>query len=115
MKQLVAGLMITLLVVGGWSHSADAQAGKAFFQQIDQIREYADQGNWQKANQAATNLQRLYQKKEWKLQLIGDEAEYEGVNQELDKLKAAIAAKDETQVKLELSTIGALLKSIYSL
>lgn len=115
MKRLLPGIMIALLVIGGWSHPADARSGKAFFQQIDQIKEYANQGKWDKANQAATSLQKLYHKKEWKLQLLGDEAEYEGVNRELDNLKGAIAAKDKTEVIMELSTIGALLKSIYSL
>lgn len=92
-----------------------SQAGKPFYEKISQIRKFAKKGDWKRARKETTALHKLYQKRKWKLQLIGDEGEYEGLDQEMSKLSEAISAKDQSQTQVELGAIRALIKNIYSL
>ncbi|HEX6922691.1 MAG TPA: DUF4363 family protein [Bacillales bacterium] len=116
MKRIVGGLIIALLIIGGWSSQAEAaKGGKAFYQQINKISELIDQGEWQKADKEMTALRKLYEKKLWKLQLIGDESEYEGLDDELEQLRGAIESRDKAEAKIQLSAVRTLVKHIYSL
>jgi hypothetical protein len=49
-----------------------------------------------------------------KLQLLGDEEEYEEMSREIDKLEAAVQEKDKKQAKVSLATIQSILDEIYS-
>lgn len=122
MKRLLGAIMIAGVILGGWpslKHAQfgqeQAQAGEAFHQVIQQINQMIEKENWQGALKKTSELRALYQKKQWKLQLLGDEGEYEGLNRELDQLYAAVKAKDKSESKVELAAVGSYIKSIYSL
>ena len=60
-------------------------------------------------------LRKLYDKHEWKIHLLGDEGEYERLNETINRLKAAIEAEELSDAKLELGTLKTIVKDIYSL
>lgn len=115
MKRLLAGLLIMGLVLGGWSSVTHAKAGGEFYKKINKIDQLIQKKNWEEASSETSALRKLYKKKEWKIQLIGDEREYEGIGEGLDALHAAVKVKDKVQATTELANIHALLESVYSL
>lgn len=84
-------------------------------QQVQQINQLVDQGRWDHALNEAQVALETYKKTKWKLQLFGDEREYEGLDQEFAKLIAAIQEKEKAQTKMQLAAIRSLLKNIYSI
>ncbi|HET7579401.1 MAG TPA: DUF4363 family protein [Bacillales bacterium] len=122
MKRLLGAIMIAVFIAGGWpslEHAQmgreQAQAGEVFHQLIQQINQMITKENWQGALKKTSELRATFQKKQWKLQLLGDEGEYEGLNRELDQLYAAVKAKDKSESKVELAAVASYIKSIYSL
>ncbi|WP_157724870.1 DUF4363 family protein [Virgibacillus phasianinus] len=101
-------LLISLLVLGG------CKSENVFYEKINDINESVSHSNWKQTKEGVKKLSNMYKEKEWKLQLLGDEAEYEGINVELEVLKESADAKDKTQVKVALGTIRGHLKDIFS-
>lgn len=114
MKSLLGGLLIAVFIIGGWSSTDQAQLGQSFFQKIDQVNSAIDKENWPKAGRETSELRKMYQKKKWKIQLVGDEGEYEGLERVLAKLTVSVQEKEKSEAKMELSDFRALLKAIYS-
>lgn len=114
MKRWQAVLLVAVFILGGWSSAEQAKAGEALYQQINKVDRLVEKGQWEQAGKEAKTLQKIYSKKEWQIQLLGDESEYEGIDNELEKLKAAIQTKDVTESKMRLSAIAATLKAVYS-
>ncbi|WP_188456908.1 DUF4363 family protein [Virgibacillus oceani] len=100
-------VMISLLLVG-------CQGEKEFYKKIDDINQSVEQADWEQSKRKIKALKEMYKEGKWKLQLLGDEAEYEGINVEMEKLKEAADAKDKTQIKVGLGTIRGHLHDIYS-
>lgn len=111
---LLAGLLMMVVILSGCS-SSESGPGKAIFTKINEINLSTIKGNWKKSSMQAKTLRHLYEKRKWKLQLLGDEGEYEGLDQELRKLNAAVNSKDKTQTKIELASVRSLFQNIYSL
>lgn len=74
-----------------------------------------NQEDWEQLKSQVNELNTLYEENKWKLQLLGDEGEYEGLNESINRLFAAINTEDLTQAKVELATIRSILEEIYSL
>ncbi|HET7657245.1 MAG TPA: DUF4363 family protein [Bacillales bacterium] len=122
MKRLFTGFALAATISAGFIAvplegfaQQQAQAGEGFFKKISQIDKLVDKGKWQEAAKETTALRKLYQKKKWKMQLLGDEGEYEGLDRELDQLAAAVSTKDKSETKIELGAVRSLFKNIYSL
>lgn len=89
--------------------------GEAFFNRLDEIEQALDQGEWNTITQHAEELKHIYSDQKWKIQLLGDEGEYESLYRSINNLIAAIKEKDSVNVRLELATAKSLLEDIYSL
>ncbi|RDW15931.1 DUF4363 family protein [Oceanobacillus chungangensis] len=91
--------------------------GDYFLEKITSIDQHFSQQetDWKKIKEECYELKRLYGKNEWKLQLLGDEGEYEDLKNSIAKLITAIEEKDRTQARIELSTVKSFIKDIYSL
>lgn len=114
MKLLLGGLLLAAFLTGNGSSMEQAQFGHSFFQKIDQVTRAVDQENWPKAKQKSAELKKMYASKRWKVQFIGDEGEYEGVEMSLAKLTTAIKEKSKVDALIEASELRALIKAIYS-
>ncbi|MFC0300811.1 DUF4363 family protein [Virgibacillus soli] len=104
-------LCMLVLLVG----CSNVTGKKALSAHIDQLEEALNKQDWEPLQDQATELKDLYDKNKWKIQLIGDEGEYEQLDESIDKFIAAIEMRKQTEAKLELATIRSLVQAIYSL
>lgn len=88
--------------------------GEIFFKQINKIENKLENPDWDEINLEANELKESYLKNKWKLQLIGDEDEYEGLYKSLNKLITATEEKDLINVRMELTDIRTYIEDIYS-
>lgn len=107
--------MIYALLVIVLAGCADTAGRDLFFNHVNRIEEALDQPDWEQIELQANVLEDAYQNNKWKLQLIGDEGEYEGLYNSIQRMIAAIEEEDITNVKMELATIKSFIADIYSL
>ena len=108
---IIIFLIITIFIGG----CAEPIGGDYFFDKVKSLEVAISKEDWQSANVQLKDLKKLYKKNDWKLQLLGDESEYEGINEAISRLSAAIKSEDTKQALLELATIRAYLEEIYSM
>ncbi|GGJ67822.1 DUF4363 family protein [Virgibacillus salexigens] len=89
--------------------------GETFFNHINEFEKGLDQPNWEDLSIKADELKKMYEKDKWKLQLIGDEGEYEDLNESISNLIATVKEKDTLSTRMEIATTRTLLEDIYSL
>lgn len=82
---------------------------------MDQLEETLDQQDWEKIKVQANELKDIYEDNKWKLQLLGDEGEYELLNETIQRMIAIVKAEDITNFRIELATARSLVADIYSL
>lgn len=111
MHKIIIGLCFLLIVVG----CENNVGGDAFFHQINEIENALEDSNWDEVTHQAEKLKDLYKKDKWKLQLLGDEDEYEGLYESINKLIVATEEKDVVNIRMELSLVHTIIEDIYSL
>ncbi|WP_077618423.1 DUF4363 family protein [Bacillus sinesaloumensis] len=104
-------LLLFVLLAG----CANTIGGDLFYNHIDQLEEALDQPDWEQIKLQAEELNDIYIDSKWKLQLLGDEGEYEQLNESIQKIIAAVKEEDTTNVRMELATARSLVADIYSL
>lgn len=112
------GLVLPLLAVqlfGAQLQLAALPGGETFYALIDEAERYAEQGNWEKVQDAAGRLEHHVGKRYWMLQLLGDEEEYEDLKRDLARLKSAVRERSRMEVLLLLADIRSILGHIFSL
>jgi hypothetical protein len=114
MRKWFTALAMAVFILGGWSQASPAVGGEDLFRKVDQVRQSVQDGKWNDAKQKAKVLEKVYNKKRWKIMFLGDESEYEGVDISLKRLQWAIDAKDKPNAQVELAEIHATLQNIYS-
>lgn len=82
---------------------------------MDKLEEALDDPEWEQIKVQAIELKEIYEEHKWKLQLLGDEGEYERLKESIQIIIAATKEKDTTNVRLELATARSLVADIYSL
>lgn len=110
MKKIILYTVIIILLSG-----CNVVGGDLFYNPLNQIEETLDQSDWDQAEKYASVFEDIYRKNKWKLQLIGDEGEYEGLNESIQRMIASIKEKDMKNVRVELATARSLISDIYSL
>lgn len=105
-------LLFFILILSGCSHAIGRDEFKGNIQIIEQA---LNENDWEKAKSNGDRLLESYSSNKWKLQMIGDEGEYEDLYESINKLRAAIEEKNLTLTKMELASIQSILKEIYSL
>lgn len=96
-KFIVKGVILFLMIFGLAVHPAEAQAPKAVKTKVKDITTTIQNKDWDKAFKLTVDFRKYYDKNKWKYQLMGDEQEYEGLANDIEKLKAAILAKNKAQ------------------
>ncbi|WP_180994086.1 DUF4363 family protein [Bacillus sp. Marseille-P3661] len=109
-KSLV--IILILLILSGCSNW---NGENVFLTKINIIEQLMDQEEWNSLKSEVTELKSLYESHKWKIQLLGDEEEYEGIVESINRLFITIEEEDATEAKLELATIKAIINEIYSL
>ncbi|GEN35866.1 MULTISPECIES: DUF4363 family protein [Aneurinibacillus] len=112
------GIVIILLMVCGFASPASAAKKidqNPLFQKTTRVETLVDQQQWQEASVEANALSELYKKQKWKLQLLGDEAEYEELEVQIMRLKAAVNEKAQVESKITAAHIKDIINQIYSM
>lgn len=104
-------LCICFLLLLGCSN--DKIISKPLYQKSEEIISLVNQLQWEKAKEEVRVIEDLYQKDEWKFQLLGDESEYDGLNQEISQLKVSIQEEDKMEAKSSLVIIQDYIRAIY--
>ena len=102
--------LLLFLLLAGCSSGKDL-----FLNQIDQLDQALDEPEWEQIKSQSNELKKMYQENKWKLQMLGDEGEYEQLNESINTLIAATKEEDTTSARLELATARTLITDIYSL
>lgn len=89
--------------------------GDMFLESINSIEESITKEEWKACEDLINDLSNYYDDNRWKLQLLGDEGEYEGMLEAINRLDMAVSQKDVTESLLEIATIKAYIEGIYSL
>lgn len=110
MKRVFIGLLVILLVACG-----NITGKTDFHDQIESMETEFHTEDWQALQTKAAHFKALYEDQQWKLQLLGDEGEYEDLNISIHRLLVAIEEENRTEAKLEIATIQTLIHDIYSL
>ena len=110
-KKIIIFMLLFILLSG----CANTIGGDIFFNHMDQLEQALDQLDWEKIKLQAKELKAIYEDNKWKLQLIGDEGEYERLNESIHKIIAAANEEDTTNVRMELATARTLITDIYTL
>ena len=109
-KKMVVSLLVIILFAGCEKTSGE----DIFLAHIDQLEEALEHRDWDTVQNRAKGLRNMYEKNKWKLQLLGDEGEYEGLNESINRIIAAIMEEDATNVRIEIATARTIIKDIYS-
>lgn len=111
MKRLSVCLIISFLLLSGCtSHSIGK---KPIYEESNKLMDLVDASQWETAEKAAQKIQKMFKKNKWKYQLLGDESEYNGLHQEISKLKVSIEEKDQPEAKRNIVLIQDYIHSIY--
>lgn len=102
---------IIILLLSGCS---DPVGGEVFFNHIDEMEQALDQQEWNMITQYVEDFKKIYKDEQWKLQLLGDEEEYEGLYRSINNLVAAVKEEDSVNLRMELATSRTILEQIYS-
>ncbi|MDF2857085.1 MAG: hypothetical protein K0Q87_2936 [Neobacillus sp.] len=86
-----------------------------FSKMINSIEQASNEPDWKQLKSLGKDIEQLYQQNQWKIQLMGDEDEYESLQESINHLIVVIEEQDLTEIKLEVSTIKTFLEDIYSL
>lgn len=105
-------LFIGLLLVSGCS---SITGSRDFKQQLNIMEQHLLAQDWDKLNAQLDKLMSVYSKNEWKLQLLGDEGEYERLHESINRFITAVEVKGFDEARMELATLKTIVEDIYSL
>ena len=111
MQRLSLCVVICFFMLSGCS--SNSMNKNPIFQESNKIMELVDDSQWETADKAAQVIQKMYKKNKWKYQLLGDESEYNGLQQEISKLKISINEKDKPEAKRSIVIIQEHIQAIY--
>ncbi|MGI6685736.1 MAG: DUF4363 family protein [Bacillota bacterium] len=72
---------------------------------VSNINKIVDQGDWAKAQEELTHLEKAWQKVQKRIQFTGEEDDIKKISESLYKLKYMLEIKDLSGAKEELATI----------
>lgn len=107
-------VMVTLIIVL-LSGCTKTMGETTLLNHLDQLDQSLDDQDWEKLSNQAKELKSMYEDNKWKLQLLGDEGEFEGLNGSINKIIAATIEEDHANVRMEIATARTFIKDIYSL
>ncbi len=110
MKRYLFCFVIILLISG----CSKPVGGEVFFNHLDEIEQALNQPEWNMITQYAEDFKKIYEDEQWKLQLLGDEEEYEGLYRSINNLIAAAKEEDSVNLRMELATSRTILEQIFS-
>lgn len=110
MVKKISLMLLAFIVLSGCSTGS-----KEFKVQMNAIEQQLISEDWEALSPQLNTLVEAYDKNKWKIQLLGDEGEYERLYESINRLRAAVDSKDAESASLELATLKTIVQDIYSL
>jgi uncharacterized protein YceK len=111
MKKWILFLTLFILLSGCSKITGENE----FSEKINSFEQALHELDWKQIKSLGNDIEQLYQQNQWKIQLMGDEDEYESLQESINHLIVLIKEQDLTEIKLEVATIKTFLEDIYSL
>src|SRR5699024_1223244 len=83
------------------------------YQSSDDVKGLVNDTHWKKAEEEGKHIEKLYKENKWKYQLMGDETEYNKLDEEISKLQVSLEEKDTKVAKRNIAVIQHFIESIY--
>ncbi|MFD1040361.1 DUF4363 family protein [Virgibacillus byunsanensis] len=83
------------------------------FNAVTEIELQVDKKEWDKSTSTINEFQELYEKRKWKLQLLGEMEDYKEIELEMGTLKESLKDQDQLESKISLGQIMKRLQIIY--
>jgi hypothetical protein len=99
----------------GCSNVTITEKDELLFYKIDELHDYIDDEQWEKALKNLNEFQKSYKSRKWKLQLLGVLEDYKEIELEMEQLKENIKEKEELECKIGLLHIKHRMYIIYNL
>jgi hypothetical protein len=104
-------ILLLILLTGCSNHTGKND----FSKKINSMEQALLSPDWIQLKSLGNELEQLYLDNQWKIQLLGDEDEYESLQESINQLLVSIEEKDVTEIKLEMATIKTFIEDIYTL
>jgi len=111
LRKIATIVILFFVLTGCSSHTGHAD----FDQNIHEIEQKLIAEDWDALKYQLNELMKAYKKNDWKIQLIGDEGEYERLHESINRLLTAVDAKEKNEARIELATLKTIVDDIYSL
>lgn len=105
-------LVVAMLFLTGCAEATDENNFKHALESLETALLTED---WSLIEEQVEAIENQYIQSKWKLQLLGDEDEYESLLESVNQLKRATKLKDKADCEKELTSIETYLQQIYSL
>lgn len=108
---IIVGFTLCFVITG----CSSVTGQRDFNQFMSNLEHHLHAEDWDALHNQMDDLMKIYAKNNWKLQLIGDEGEYERLHESINRFTTAVEAREIMDAKLELATIKTIIEDIYSL
>ena len=115
LSNMIKNWTLSLFLIVILSGCSSITGENDFSKKVNSIEHALNDHDWKQLKSLTNELDQLYHRNQWKIQLLGDEGEYESLQESINRLIVAIEEKDQTAIKLEVATIKTFLEDIYTL
>ncbi|WP_199621518.1 DUF4363 family protein [Paenibacillus alkalitolerans] len=109
----VLGLFMVLTFTSACS-MMKSEKDDVLFNKVEEIRSQIEQEEWDEAFSSLIVTKKEYENRKWKMQLLGSQKHYQGIEREIDTLIEIIKERDTVESKSRLLQIKHYLTVIYN-
>jgi hypothetical protein len=114
-KFIVVLVMIMFIMTITGCGLVKSAKDQTLFSMIPEIKDQVEKNEWDAAVSDIHKFEEKYDKRKWKLQILGELDDYQSIELEIEKLKESAKEKDRLESNQGLSQIQFYMESIYSL
>ncbi|MEC5423890.1 DUF4363 family protein [Virgibacillus sp. C22-A2] len=112
--KLVAAFLLLLLLLTGCD-LLKTQKDDLLFTSVTEVENQIKKKEWDQATSTISDFQELYNKRKWKIRLLGELDDYKGLEAEVISLKESLREEDEMESRIAIGQIMHRLHLIYNI
>ncbi len=106
-------LMVFVLITG--CNVTKSEKDQTLFGKVDEMQHQIEQDQWDKLQSNLEEFEAKYKRQKWKMQLLGEHGDYQGIELEIEQMKESVKERDRLESKLGLRKIKHHMTLIYNL
>ncbi|MCR6109127.1 DUF4363 family protein [Bacillus sp. A301a_S52] len=110
--------MILILTLIAGCHTGEimkSEKDQVLFDYIGHMQHQVENHEWREAIISMESFKKEYDKRKWKMQMLGELEDYQDIELEVEKFKVSARENDESECQLGLKQIEFRLSSIYEI